>query len=308
MIKDRVSIIIPTYGRAELLERAIYSVLKQTYQDIEVVVVDDNGVDTEKQIETELRIKKIPNVKYIKLENNLGAGLARNTGVNYSTGEYISFLDDDDVYYTNKIEAQLNSVHACNADVCLCDMQMINHGVIHFGEEYSYAAGTTLQEFLECGVAFTPMIFVRKEKFLEAGGFLDTPKFQDHTLMLNLFMNDAKVIIHREKLFEHHSYNIERVSNSSKSLKGYLIRYSLENKIIRTHALNKTKIKLNQLFDLRYFIREKRGVLYNIKYLFIAKSLVSRKEEWGVLFFLYKDYIKFKLKGILSRLSFNIKL
>ena len=94
-----VSVIIPTYKRAEFIKRAVLSVFKQTYKDIEVIVVDDNGVGTDAQINTYKEIEPLKdtyNVRYIPHEKNKGACGARNTGIFAASGEYVGFLDDDD--------------------------------------------------------------------------------------------------------------------------------------------------------------------------------------------------------------------
>lgn len=111
MIKDLVSVIIPTYGGPEFLPRCIDSVLSQTYKKIEIIVVDDNGLNTPHQKETAKMMEKykhLQNVKYICHEVNRNGSAARNTGVKASSGEYIAFLDDDDEYYPEFVENQIN--------------------------------------------------------------------------------------------------------------------------------------------------------------------------------------------------------
>lgn len=102
-----VSIIIPTYGGSEFLKRCVDSVLAQTYPNIEVIVVDDNGVGTPNQIETsKVMDNYIDNakVKYVCHEHNINGSAARNTGFKNSHGEYIALLDDDDIFYPTNIE------------------------------------------------------------------------------------------------------------------------------------------------------------------------------------------------------------
>lgn len=111
MKKILVSVIIPTYKRSNMLLRAIDSVLNQTYDNIEVIVVDDNNPDSEWRIETLKRMKKYENderVKYICHEKNKNGSAARNTGIKNANGEIIAFLDDDDMYCPNKIEKQVS--------------------------------------------------------------------------------------------------------------------------------------------------------------------------------------------------------
>ncbi len=100
-----VSIVIPTLNRAHLVTRAIKSVLNQTYQFFEIIVVDDGSMD-----ETEKVVQRIGNkrIKYIKHQKTMGPGAARNTGIDVSYGDYIAFLDSDDEWLPTKLEKQIN--------------------------------------------------------------------------------------------------------------------------------------------------------------------------------------------------------
>lgn len=97
----KLSVIIPTYNRAEYLKGSIESALSQCVEDIEVIVVDDGSTDsTHDVVETYLKY-----VKYIRTENN-GPAMARNVGMSAATGRYVSYLDDDDMYYPCKSRIQ----------------------------------------------------------------------------------------------------------------------------------------------------------------------------------------------------------
>jgi len=101
-----ISIIIPTYNRCAYLFRAIESVLSQTYQDFELLIIDDGSTDeTEKHV-TDL-IKENKKIKYIKTPNR-GVSAARNLGIHISTGELISFLDSDDEWLPDKLKIQID--------------------------------------------------------------------------------------------------------------------------------------------------------------------------------------------------------
>lgn len=103
----KVSVIIPTYKRPTKLERAIDSVLNQTYPNVEIIVVDDNNDGDIFRKETELLMAKFtkkPNVIYLKHKVNLNGSAARNSGIIEAKGQYIAFLDDDDYFMPKKIE------------------------------------------------------------------------------------------------------------------------------------------------------------------------------------------------------------
>lgn len=104
-----ISVVIPTFKRPDYLARAIESVLKQTYANWELVVVDDNGEASEFRKSTEslmYRYASDPRIEYLKHSENRGGSAARNTGIQRTSGEYVAFLDDDDEWLPTKLEAQ----------------------------------------------------------------------------------------------------------------------------------------------------------------------------------------------------------
>jgi len=110
-----VSVVIPTHNRAELLRRAIRSVLDQTYGNLEIIVVDDASKDNLYEVVTDFGD---PRIQYIRHESSRGGSAARNTGIRAATGEFIAFLDDDDEWEPQKTEEQLGSLQ--RYDVVLC--------------------------------------------------------------------------------------------------------------------------------------------------------------------------------------------
>ncbi len=125
-----VSIIIPTYQRSDTLKRAIESCLNQTMDDIEIIVVDDNNPDSDYRSITEKIMADYSDnnkIKYLKHSQNMRGSAARNTGISVAKGEYITFLDDDDVLADNKIERQIKTLESkgeefgvvcCGVKVC----------------------------------------------------------------------------------------------------------------------------------------------------------------------------------------------
>lgn len=103
MTDPLVSIIIPTFNNAEFITQAIESVLNQTYQGFEIIVIDDGSTD-----QTENILSKFGDrITYIK-QNNRGPSSARNAGIKKSSGKYIAFLDSDDLFLPNKLSIQIN--------------------------------------------------------------------------------------------------------------------------------------------------------------------------------------------------------
>ena len=102
--KMKVSVIIPVYNSEKYIEQTIDSVLNQTYKNIEIIVINDGSIDnTEKILESYVNKNQII---YIKKENG-GPAAARNLGIKQAQGEYVAFLDSDDIWEPNKIEEQI---------------------------------------------------------------------------------------------------------------------------------------------------------------------------------------------------------
>ena len=121
-----VSIIIPAYNAARYLSEAVNSALHQTYSDVEIIVVDDGSTDNIKDIARPYR--EAGKIQYIYQENK-GLSAARNTGIRAARGEYIAFLDSDDLFLPDKLEKQVRYLEehpAC--DICYCNLK-------HFYEE-----------------------------------------------------------------------------------------------------------------------------------------------------------------------------
>lgn len=125
----KVSVIIPSYNRANYISEAIDSVLNQTYQDFEIIVIDDGSTDNTKEV-----LSKYDNkIRYL-YQKNSGASAARNLGINKAIGEYISFLDADDIWLPFKLKSQID-IMAKNQDVALIftDIESFNHcGIVRY--------------------------------------------------------------------------------------------------------------------------------------------------------------------------------
>lgn len=108
-----LSVVIPAYNRAHTLRRAIGSVRSQGLSDLEVIVVDDNSTD-----DTEHVVKSMGDIRYLRNNKQLGPAGARNRGIECSNGDYISFLDSDDVWAPGHIDQSLGAIRRHGLDAC----------------------------------------------------------------------------------------------------------------------------------------------------------------------------------------------
>lgn len=111
----KVSVIIPTYNRVKHLLPAIKSVLRQTYQNFELIISDDGSTDDTRQVVISLNNSKI---RYITNKGSKGPGGNRNNGISHAHGEYVAFLDDDDEWLPDKLQHQVDILRKSSGTVC----------------------------------------------------------------------------------------------------------------------------------------------------------------------------------------------
>jgi len=191
----QVSIIIPTYKRAEMLTRAIDSVLGQTFNDLEIIVVDDNNPNTDYRKNTEKLMRKYLNdsrVIYIKHKKNKNGAAARNTGISVSSGEYIGFLDDDDYFLPKKIEKQVQYLEIYN------EYNGVYCGRFEKGKKIIGILSGDLSEHI-LSLSFTPTtpaLMFRSHVLKEMGGFNEEfRRHQDFELLLRYFRKNKLGVV-----------------------------------------------------------------------------------------------------------------
>lgn len=125
MMKDLISIITPTYNCGKFIEDTIKSVVKQTYQNWEMIIVDDCSSDNTKEI-VEKYTSQDKRIKYHVLQENSGAAVARTKAMELSIGSYMAFLDSDDLWPENKLESQMNFMKENNYAFTCTDYEQID--------------------------------------------------------------------------------------------------------------------------------------------------------------------------------------
>lgn len=106
---DIVSIIIPVYNSSEYIEETLNSVVKQTYKNLEIIIIDDCSIDNSEEIlQNFIKKHQKINIRYYKQKENKGVANARNKALNLAKGRFVAFLDSDDIWDKRKIEKQLN--------------------------------------------------------------------------------------------------------------------------------------------------------------------------------------------------------
>jgi glycosyltransferase involved in cell wall biosynthesis len=166
-----VSVIIPTYNRAEVLGRAVKSVLNQGYGDFEIIVVDDGSTDNTWHVSGAFSKQQ---VKYVRHEKNMGPAAARNTGIGHASGKFIAFQDSDDEWFPQKLGRQVKVLETASDRV----------GAVYTGfwrirdssrkyepRKRGKLEGDIHMELLRGNFLGTPTILIKKECFNSSGLF-----------------------------------------------------------------------------------------------------------------------------------------
>jgi glycosyltransferase involved in cell wall biosynthesis len=224
--RPRFSVVIPTYNREAVVGDAIRSVLNQTFKRLEVIVVDDYSTDDTKEV---IRSIDDTRIRYTTNNRSKGAQGARNTGINKAKGEWISFLDSDDIWVENKMETEINylesrkdRIHALSSGYYISKNDKI------FWES-SFSSG----EFLDEGyllhsnpIGSFSSLTVKRNTLLSIGGLDESlPALQDRDLLFRI-CKDYKIhttknrtVIMRASEGDRISDNINRLLDSSIRLK-----------------------------------------------------------------------------------------
>jgi glycosyltransferase involved in cell wall biosynthesis len=183
-----VSVVIPTFNRSQMIERAIHSVLSQTYLNLEVIVVDDSSTDDSREhIEALQQIDK--RIHYFHHEINRGTQAARNTGIKAANGKYIAFLDSDNEWLPHKLELQmpLFCQRANKLGVAYCGIQNETCDNKFFREHVPKNRGYVYPIVLRQWIADTSTLVVRKEYLDKVGGFDESIRaYQEWDLCIRL--------------------------------------------------------------------------------------------------------------------------
>lgn len=250
-----VSVIITTYKRADMLERAIDSVLAQTYKEIEIIVVDDNNPNTDYRIATEKTLEKYKNLynfTYVKHSKNLNGAAARNTGINKSNGSLVTFLDDDDIYYTKKIEQQVYYlIEHQEFDAVYCGWDRADKKVIP-----TKIGDLTFEILSGINLVYTNTIMIKKNVALSFQGWDERFKRnQEAAFLLRFFKNGHKIGVVSEVLVEFDISDRENASIAKKNEEDFTFFLNAHKNQIESCSNKKNNAK-KIIYSYRY-----RGVL-----------------------------------------------
>ncbi len=182
----KISVITSTFNRSKRLKKTIDSVLNQEFKDFELIIVDDCSTDDTKKIIESYNDDRI--VPIYREENHGHDGKPKNEGLKIAKGEYITFLDDDDLYYPEALKILYKYITNTGADVVYGDYLITDKKETKPGWSVNFDAGTlSKMNFISMCVAI-----IKKESILAVGGLdEDVPKFKDWNLWLRMQKNGS---------------------------------------------------------------------------------------------------------------------
>jgi len=218
----KISIIIPVYNTEKYLNECISSVLNQTYKNIEVIIINDGSTDNSFQICKQFE----NNDNRIKVINtsHLGVAMARNTGINNASGEFLAFVDSDDYIHPNMLEILMNGISKNNADISICAITMNEFDSIEsYSKKYKlYSTNQAMKLLLEDKVICNNLCnrIFKKELFSNIrlkNGIV----FEDIEIMYKLFLKANIISYTNLKLYYYrqrenstvHSFNTKSMDD-----------------------------------------------------------------------------------------------
>jgi glycosyltransferase involved in cell wall biosynthesis len=264
-----ISVVIPTRNRYALLNRAVQSVLKQTFDDFEILVVDDASSDNTHSV-----IEKIKDgrINYILLEDKSGGSKARNIGIENSKGKYIAFLDDDDEWLPEKLIKQIERFQKDDKiGICYTGRQtMRKEKITGLSKRYSFKYPPyddhTRSIMSDNFIGITSSVIIPRTILIEVGGFDEKlPCLQDYDLFIRILkkwkadgINEPLVRYYLGSTTGHVSFTRENVEFASKYITE---KYKNEEFI---HLLKKAIRKINRKKILKSFGYAKDVIQYSL--------------------------------------------
>ena len=237
-MNELVSIITPCYNSEKFLDECISSVLNQTYQNWEMLIVDDNSSDNS-SILINSYSKKDERIKPLYLNDNIGAAMARNMAISKAKGKYLAFLDSDDVWRPKKLEVQTNFMKKNN-----CSFVFSSYSVISDDEKLNYTISVpetiTYKRYLKNTIIGCLTVMLDKEKFKK----IEMPNLRsshDMALWLNLLKQEKYAYGIAQDLAIYREHKSSNTSNKFRAI------YDVWN-VYRKHE------KLNLFYSIYNFV------------------------------------------------------
>ncbi len=283
-----VSVIIPTYNRADMLSRAIESLQKQTHTNWEALIVDDASKDNTAEV-VEKWQQQDKRIHFFPLKSNGGACVARNVGIDNAKGEFITFLDSDDEYLPEKIELQVRCFESSvveNIGVVSCGRQDARDGVIYL-TWIPKLKGNIVKNLLQKDRigANTSFLMVKKELLLQNNIYFDPqmPAGQDWDFLVRVCQHAGFDFVPRPLVIIHH-HSGERVYTGERSLVAFEKQYEKNKNLLLQNSEVHDKF-LMKMVSQNYVYGHGEKAIQILRNRMMNKNLKTRIWESGIRVF-----------------------
>lgn len=209
---SKVSVIIPAYNAESHIEKAIKSLMNQTFKNIEIIVVNDGSTDKTKEV-----LEKFNQIKVIT-QLNKGSSQARKVGYEVSSGEYIMFLDSDDFIDLDYIEKMYEQIVISNADICISDiiyLEESNKSLIFENIEEKENSENVVKKLLSGKLSFSMSNKLYKKKCIKSSFFDFELRYGEDTYSLLNILDNSKLITRlKDKSYYYYVKNTNSLMNS----------------------------------------------------------------------------------------------
>lgn len=289
----QVSVIVPTHNRPEMLREAIGSILAQTFQDFEVIVVNDAGTDVE-HIVASFDSQKI---RYLAHESNRGLAAARNTAIRAAQGKYIAYLDDDDRYYPDHLATLVERLESDSCQVAYSDAYRVHQvrqgedGYVTINRDIPYSYEFDADEILVDN-CFPVLCAMHHKSCLDDAGMFDESlqRLEDWDLWIRLSRRFA--FCHIKKVTCEYSHRLDESSMTGSSAPLFLQSYravcrkyaGFANRSERIPLLQK-KATFSHLFSTYEFIERQIGTVIDaddVGRALASSGILQRIQSMGI--------------------------
>lgn len=233
IIKDLVSIITPMHNSEKYILDTYKSIKDQTYKKWEWIVIDDNSKD--KSYEKILKLaKKDSRIKVIKNEINLRAAVSRNKGLDFAKGEYVTFIDSDDLWNLNFLEKQLNLIKEKKCNIVFASYQRKSEDLKEFLGNYIVPKYINYNNLLKTNYMSCLTVMYKKEKFSKLRFNEKLKLHEDYVMWLNLLKENI-AYTNQEVLA---IYRVRKGSVSRNKFKNLIYMYFVFRKILKLNIIS----------------------------------------------------------------------
>lgn len=295
-IQPQVSVVIPAYNVSEWIGKTLDSIFAQTFTDYEIIIVNDGSADTT-ELEQNLAAY-FDNIVYAKQKNH-GASEARNSAIGLARGEYIAFLDGDDIWLPDFLESQINYLEKNNLDMVYCDAELfgdINNENFMLNAPSNGKFTTVSLLNTECNV-ITSGTMLKKSILKKFGLFsTDAKRIEDFDLWFRLCKNGAKIGYQKKALIKYRVRNSGLSGSNIQRCRRTIAAFELVHK---KYALNTEEL---EVWNKQIKLFQAELELETGKFQLIQKNFAEAKKHFVKA---NKYYQKSKLTLLIFLLSIS---